>query len=112
MLPERYEWSPQDFVGGELCLEFTNTVGDHSKTRDLERLTDWDAVLDWAVAAGAPDAAEAHDLRRVGARDPAAARRSLQGLLHFRNVLFRVLSALAAGRRPTREDLDGVEMAV
>jgi predicted RNA-binding Zn ribbon-like protein len=112
MLPERYEWSPQDFVGGELCLEFTNTVGDHSKTRDLERLTDWDAVLDWAVAAGALNAAEAQELRKIGGSDSAAARRALQGLLHFRNVLFRVLSALAAGRAPVRKDLEGVEIAV
>src|SRR5260370_33132322 len=112
MIAQRYEWSPQDFVGGELCLEFTNTVGDHSKTRYVERLTDWDAVLDWAVAAGALNATEAQELRKVGARDPAAARRSLQGLLHFRNVLFRVLSALAAGHRPAREDLDGVEIAI
>jgi predicted RNA-binding Zn ribbon-like protein len=112
MIAERYEWSPQDFVGGELCLEFTNTVGDHSKTRDVERLTDWDAVLDWAVAAGALNATEAQELRKVGARDPAAARRSLQGLLHFRNELFRVLSALAADHRPAREDLDGVEIAI
>src|ERR1700716_3410110 len=112
MLPERYEWSPQDFVGGELCLEFTNTVGDHSKTRDLERLTDWDAVLDWAVAAGALNAAEAQELRKIGGSDSGAARRALQGLLHFRNVLFRVLSALAAGRAPVRKDLEGVEIAV
>jgi predicted RNA-binding Zn ribbon-like protein len=112
MLPQRYEWSPQDFVGGELCLEFTNTVGDHSKTRDLERLTDWDAVLDWAVAAGALNATEAQELRKIGGGDSAAARRALQGLLHFRNVLFRVLSALVAGRAPVRKDLEGVEIAV
>jgi predicted RNA-binding Zn ribbon-like protein len=112
MIPQRYEWSPQDFVGGELCLEFTNTVGDHSKTRDVERLTDWDAVLEWAVAGGALNATEAQELRRIGARDSAAARRSLQSLLHFRNALFRVLSALAAGQRPVREDLEAVEIAV
>jgi predicted RNA-binding Zn ribbon-like protein len=112
MIPQRYEWSPQDFVGGELCLEFTNTVGDHSKTRDVERLTDWDALLKWAVAAGALNATEAQALRKTGGRDSAAARRSLQSLLQFRNLLFRVLSALAAGRAPVREDLEGVEIAV
>src|ERR1700730_2100037 len=112
MTPKMHEWSPQDFVAGELCLEFTNTVGDHSKTRDVERLTDWEALLKWAVAAGALDATEAQALRKISRRDPAAAGRSLQGLLNFRNVLFRMLSALAAGRTPVREDLEGVEIAV
>jgi predicted RNA-binding Zn ribbon-like protein len=112
MIPQRYEWSARDFVGGELCLEFTNTVGDHSKTRDLEQLTDWDDLLKWAVAAGALNATEAQELRKIGGRDSAAARRSLRSLLQFRNVLFRVLSALAAGHAPVRQDLEGVEIAV
>jgi predicted RNA-binding Zn ribbon-like protein len=112
MVAQRYEWSPHDFIGGELCLEFTNTVGDHSKTRDAERLTDWNAVLRWALAACALNAAEALELDKIGRRDTAAARRSLQSLLHFREVLFRVLSALAAGQRPVPEDLEGVNLAI
>jgi predicted RNA-binding Zn ribbon-like protein len=112
MIRQRHEWSSDDFVGEELCLEFTNTVGDYSKARDVERLTDWGALLDWAVASGALEATQAEVLRKIGRRDAAAARRSFQALLKFRNVLFRVLSALAAGRTPIPEDLDGVEIAV
>jgi predicted RNA-binding Zn ribbon-like protein len=112
MIPQSHEWSAQDFVAGELCLEFTNTVGDHSKTRDVERLTDWEALLQWAVAAGALTSTEAQELRKIGSRHSAAAKRSLQSLLHFRNVLFRALSALAAGNGPVREDLEAVEVTV
>ena len=112
MIPRRYQWPPRSFIAGELCLEFTNTVGDHSKTRDVERLTDWDALLQWAVAAGALDATEAQELRQFGRSNPAVARRSLHVLLSFRNVLFRVLSALAAGHAPVREDLECVEVPV
>jgi predicted RNA-binding Zn ribbon-like protein len=112
MLLKLHEWSPEDFVGGELCLEFTNTVGDHSKTRGVEWLTDWDALLDWAGAAGGLEATEAQQLRKIGRRDPAAAGRSLQRLLTFRNLLFRVLSTLAAGRTPVPDDLRAVEVAV
>jgi predicted RNA-binding Zn ribbon-like protein len=107
-----HEWSPQDFVAGELCLELTNTVGDHSKTRSVEWLTGWDVLLDWTVAAGALDAAEAQELRKIGRRDPTAAGRSIQRMLKFRDLLFRVLSTLAAGRAPAREDLDRVETIV
>jgi predicted RNA-binding Zn ribbon-like protein len=112
MISHRYEWSSQDFVAGELCLEFTNTVGDRSKTRDVERLTDWEALLKWAVAAGALDTAEAQELRQIGNRDPSAARRSLQSLLNFRNLLFRVMSGLAAGRAPDRQGVEDIEIAI
>jgi predicted RNA-binding Zn ribbon-like protein len=112
MNPQRHEWTPQDFVAGELCLEFTNTVGDYSKTRDVERLTDWAALVDWAAAAGAVETTEAEVLRKIGRREPAAARRSLQALLNFRKLLFSVLSALAAGETLVQEDLDEVETIV
>jgi predicted RNA-binding Zn ribbon-like protein len=112
MIPKMHEWSPQDFVAGELCLEFTNTVGDHTKARDVEWLTDWEALLEWTVATSALKATEAQDLRKIARRDPAAAGRSLQSMLNFRNVLFRVMSALAAGRAPVQEDLERLEIVV
>jgi len=107
-----HKWCPQDFVAGELCLEFLNTVGDHAKTRAIEWLTGWDALLDWAVAAGAVDASAAQELRKLGRRDPTAAGRFLQRLLEFRDLLFRVLSTLAAGRVPAGDDFERVEAVV
>jgi predicted RNA-binding Zn ribbon-like protein len=112
MIPKMHEWSPQDFVAGELCLEFTNTVGDHTKTRDVEWLTGWEALREWMVATSALKATEAQELRKIARRDPAAAGRTLQSMLNFRNVLFRVLSALAAGRAPVQEDLERLEIAI
>ena len=111
-MPKIHEWSPFDFVAGELCLEFTNTVGDHTKARVVEWLVDWDSVLEWAASAGVVSAAEAHELRRIGRRDLAAARRCHHSLLKFRDVLFRVLSTLAAGRVPVRDDLERIEGVV
>jgi hypothetical protein len=74
-----YEWRRQDFLAGKLCLEFTNTVGDHSKTRAVEWLPGWDAL----------DAEDAPELRKMGKRDPTAAARSVQSLLKFRDLLTR-----------------------
>jgi predicted RNA-binding Zn ribbon-like protein len=96
MIPQRYEWTTDDFVAGALCLELANTVGDHSKTRDVERLTDWDTLLKWAVAAKVLRVAEARELRKAGDHDPSSAQQALQALLKFREVLFKIVSALAA----------------
>jgi predicted RNA-binding Zn ribbon-like protein len=112
MNPQRHEWTTEDFVAGALCLELTNTVGDHSKTRDVERLTDWDTLLKWTVATGVLRATEAQELRKIGSRDPASVQRALQSLLKFREALFRTASALAADGVPVREDLDKVEATI
>ncbi len=112
MIPQAHRWSRQDFVAGELCLEFTNTVGDHSKSRDVERLTDWDALLSWAAAAGALDAKEAQELHRIARRDRSVSQQSLQSLRNFRDLLFRVLSAFAAGHEAGQQDLEAVEIVI
>jgi predicted RNA-binding Zn ribbon-like protein len=112
MIQQRNEWTTEDFVSGALCLELTNTVGDHSKTRNVERLTDWDTSLKWAVAAKVLRGTEAQELRKVGGRNPSSAQRALQTLLNFREVLFRTFSALAAGRVPVQDDLDKVEATI
>ena len=112
MIPQRYEWTTDDFVAGALCLELANTVGDHSKTRDVERLTDWDTLLKWAVAAKVLRVAEARELREAGDHDPSSAQQALQALLKFREVLFKIVSALAADRAPVQDDLDKVEATI
>jgi predicted RNA-binding Zn ribbon-like protein len=112
MIPQQREWSAEDFVAGTLCLELTNTVGDHSKAREVERLTDWDALLEWAVAAKVLRGTEGQELRKLGGRDPSGAQRALQALLKFREALFRVISALAADRVPVQDDFDRVEVTI
>ena len=109
MRTKRYRFTPEDFVAGELCLEFTNTVGDLGKTRDLERLTDWQAYLDWALAAGALNPREARDLKRLGTRQSAQSRNALRTGLEFRATLHRALSATARGRAPPQADFDLIE---
>jgi hypothetical protein len=74
-----HEWLRQDFLAANLCLEFANTVGDHSKTRAAEWLPGRDAL----------DAADALELLKISKRDPTAAARSVQSLLKFRDLLMR-----------------------
>jgi predicted RNA-binding Zn ribbon-like protein len=107
-----HEWSAQEFIAGELCLEFTNTVGDHTKTREIEWLTDWDALLRWAEAVAALEPIEVARLRKIGRRDPATARRCLQDLLELREVLYPVMSALAKRQVPPQADFERLQKIV
>lgn len=112
MPQQHHEWTSADRVGGVVCLDLVNTVGDHAKTRDVERLPDWDALLRWGEWVGVFAAAELPALRKVGTRDPSGAQRTVHALHRFREVLYRVASALAAGRTPAPYDLDQLETAI
>jgi predicted RNA-binding Zn ribbon-like protein len=79
-------------LGGELCLDFVNTVDPRPGGRDY--LVDAEALRAWAHDEGLPS--------RGGTLAP---------VLEIREALYRVFSATAAGRRPARGDLDAVGLA-
>jgi predicted RNA-binding Zn ribbon-like protein len=88
---------PFQFVGGALALDFINTVGNR---RDIATRRDYLATpadaLEWLVAAGLE-------------RDRPAAGRLSRGQLRtvagLRECLYRIFSAVAENRPPTRGDL-------
>jgi predicted RNA-binding Zn ribbon-like protein len=89
-----------EFVSGHPFLDFVNTVRDPGKTRDLDRFVDGEGLAALLRQAGFGKGAAAP----VGAQ--------LLSLRQFREASYGVLSALAAGRRPDREDVLAVELAV
>ena len=99
-------------VAGVPCLELANTVGDTSKTRDIERLTDWEALLQWGELAGILGSGDSQALREASTRNPSGAQRTVHALRRFREVLFRTASALAANRTPAQYDLDQLETTI
>lgn len=54
----RHIWSEHDFIAGDICLDFLNTVGDTGKTRLDNRLPDIQALREWAQYSGIADSAE------------------------------------------------------
>jgi len=85
-------------LGGDLCLDFANTV----EFRDTPRAQDWlesyGELLAWAAHAGVLERATARRLGAVAAKHPAAARAALKRAVAFREALYGIASALAGGR--------------
>lgn len=109
-------WGPEDFVGGALCLNFTNTRGGHHKIRENDRLPRYADMLRWAEAAGAVDKAEAAALRKLMQAAPKEAERRLKEAQVFREALSSVLAALVieqkAKAEPPAADLAKVREAM
>jgi len=96
-----YVW---DFCGGELSIDFTNTVGDRGGVVQ-EHVATYGDLLSWAEARGVIDRAQSRRLARDAARRPTAAGRALTAALALREALYRSITAAAAGSTLAAADL-------
>ena len=82
-------------IGGDLALDFVNTVGDQGKSRQIDWIADWPALSAWMAAAGLADPGPP-----PGEDGGAEVLGALYGL---RAQAYPVLAALAAGAAPPRD---------
>ncbi|HEY0791589.1 MAG TPA: ABATE domain-containing protein [Chthoniobacterales bacterium] len=94
------------YVGGQLALDFSNTVGDHARSDATEKLHSLTDLLAWAEQAGVIQAESAGELARRVASHPAEAQRIVKEAITLRGTLYRIFSALSHGRTVPPGDLN------
>jgi predicted RNA-binding Zn ribbon-like protein len=100
-------------VGGDLSLDFVNTVGGRIPSGDgstdshvlADKLTGYADLVDWSRHAESLDEADARRLVRLAQSRPGEAAAVLDRALAFREALHRILRALMLGRRPDPPDV-------
>jgi predicted RNA-binding Zn ribbon-like protein len=112
MTTEQAAWPASDLVGGAPFLDFANTVGGRTKSREADRLTSYPTLVAWAQAADIVSPAEARSLQAAAVANEAAADGRLQDARAFRESLYRLLSRVAAGGAPKGPDLDQVNASI
>ena len=80
---------PRQFqlVGGELCLDFANTVGGTRSGVSREYLPAYRDLLDWGTQAGVLTDREVLKLSREAERQPSAAAAVYRRAIAFREVI-------------------------
>lgn len=101
---ERYSNDP-NLSGGRDCLNFTNTVGGHRPDHPREYLHSYQDLLAWSRHAGLLTESQTRHLLAEAERRPAEAAQILAQATTLREAIYRIFSAIAAGRSPTGEDL-------
>lgn len=86
-------------VGGTLCLDFVNTVDWRTDERRQDLLSGYDDLIAWGRRVGAIRDDQARTLRKRVQSDPNAARAALDRAVGLREAIYRLFSALVAGRR-------------
>ncbi|MEW6264853.1 MAG: ABATE domain-containing protein [Thermodesulfobacteriota bacterium] len=108
----RREAGNLELIGGHPCLDFTNTVSSRVESFRTEYLTGYDQLVDWSGHAGLLSRTETRRLKQLGGRRPTEAAAVLERALELRETLFRLFSAMAQGRAPRPDDLDGLNLAL
>jgi len=98
--------------GGDLGLDFVNTVEREVEGPSTDTLTDYGDLLLWSRQAGTLPAARVRRLAEEARARPAEAVRVLERARALREAAYRVFDALVGGRRPAPADLDAVNVEV
>src|SRR5215212_2888208 len=99
-------------VGGRLCLDFANTVGSHAGASPNEYLRSYRDLVAWSRHAGILTDAEERRLLDVAAGRPDEAGVVLERAVALREAIYRLFSAVAAGRAPDEADLETLNVAL
>ena len=101
--------SPQkrfEFVAGEVCLDFTNTVGGKRGLSAREYLNSYADFVSWCRQADILQAATADALLRSAGRRANESGAALRRAIALREAIYRIFAVLASGKSPQASDLD------
>ncbi len=108
---EKRESESQRLAGGELCLDFANTVNGHTRVRHHEYIYDYRDLVLWGGHAGVLNSLEVDNLLTEARRDVLEAQAVYQHGLELRETIFRIFSALAGGNNGDEGDLQRLNAA-
>jgi predicted RNA-binding Zn ribbon-like protein len=93
-------------LGGALCLDFANTVGNHKAAEPSEHLADYADWVRWSQHAGALTPDQARRLLLESRRHPKEAAQAFQRAMDLREAIYRIFAAIAENRPPGSTDVD------
>ena len=101
-----------DLSGGQLALDFANTVEDRPAAQPDDRLRRYGDLVAWARQAGLLTDDRARALLRRGAARPAEAMAVLPRAVALREAIYRIFLAVGGGGEPAPADLAALNGAL
>jgi len=94
-----------EFVGGDLCLDFCNTVGGDRGGVPREFLHSYPELVAWSEQAGLLNKQQAENLLRRAERQPSEAQAIVNRAIELREALYRLFIEVAKRKSPVPADL-------
>ncbi len=95
-----------DLIGGELCLDFANTVGNHRGQSPNEHLDNYADLVVWGRHVGILSPHKAQALIRESRFRPEAAQIAYERAIALRESFYRIFTAASTHATPRSADLD------
>jgi len=93
------------FIGGDLCFDFCNTVGGKRGVRTREYFVSYADFLSWCRQAGLLSQADVDALLRKASHQPDAATAVLNRATELREAIYRIFAALIEDKTPQSADI-------
>ena len=93
-----------EMVGGGVCLDFVNTIHEYGAAEPREELDTFADLVSFVRQANGISDRDAGTLQRQAAKNPKESKKVLATAREFRAALFRIFSAVNAGKEPARQD--------
>jgi predicted RNA-binding Zn ribbon-like protein len=103
------DWS---FITERLPLNFANTMDWHASAQPTEMLKSYFDLVGWSLAAGLLAENEAQYLLKEAENHPSETSVVVEKAIKFREVIYRVFSAVANDKEPERSDLAHINKAL
>jgi predicted RNA-binding Zn ribbon-like protein len=101
-----------ELIAGRLCLDFANTVDNRLSGIPEDKLSGFAALVAFGQQTGVFSLAEARKLQEEGRTNESEASRLLQRAVALREMLFRILSAVAARHEVSKADAGALNAQV
>ena len=92
------------FLGGNLALDFANTVGWHASNDPSDRITSYSDLVTWGTQAGILSELQAAYLEQAQTVRPEEAALALRMAEELREAIYGLVTARIAGRQPAAAD--------
>jgi predicted RNA-binding Zn ribbon-like protein len=97
-------------VGGQLCLDFANTLDNRGSDNEVNLITSYEHLLHFLQQAGAFTSDEVGQLRSSAEAHPATAQLAMREAIILRELLFHIFSAIANQKRPSHHALQELNL--
>lgn len=93
-----------DLIAGCLCLDFANTLDKRLSSNPEDKLSGYEELVAFGKQTGVFSHSESRKLLREGRQDKSEASRLFKQAVDLREMVFRILAAVAAGREVSEAD--------
>jgi len=97
-MPQSRHKSPFEFTGGNLCLDFANTVDNRTSDHPNELLTEYGRLVRWGEESGAISKKTAERLNELAVESPGNAQLVLRHGIQLRDAIYDIFCAISHRR--------------